>query len=133
MGTYSNKHRLQSGIQIKTSSETTLSDYIPQKLIMSREILEKEAIEPCGGESGFFSPVFVILQKGRGWRPRINPKDLNQYLHTNHFKIESIYPLKRYFEKRGFYGQNRLEGCVFHNQHQSQPQEIPQVLVELYS
>jgi hypothetical protein len=59
-------------------------------------LLEKQAIvhlvPPLG--PGFYSSVFVVPKKDGGWRPIINLKNLNNHIHSPHFKMENISNLK---------------------------------------
>jgi hypothetical protein len=57
--------------------------------------LEKGAISealPTG--RGFVSNIFLVLKKDGSQRPVINLKKLNEYVQTEHFKIEGIHVLK---------------------------------------
>jgi len=62
-----------------------------QEEVLDREIhalMDKGAIEPAQDRRGFFSPMFAVPKKDGGWRPIINLKHLNAYLHVSHFKME---------------------------------------------
>ena len=66
--------------------------------LMSEEISEmmaKGAIQEASHKGrGFVSNVFLVPKKDGGQRPVINLKKLNEYVHTEHFKMEGIYLLK---------------------------------------
>ena len=67
-----------------------------QAVVMDQEVhdlMKKEVIEVCSDLDGFFSSIFIVPKDG-GWRQIINLKALNQYLNTQHFKMESIYTLR---------------------------------------
>ena len=75
-------------ISMTTNQTQTLQDEIS-------DLLQKWAIRPADPHSpGFYSQMFVVPKKDGGWRPIINLKILNSYLHTPHFKLESIQNLK---------------------------------------
>ena len=60
-----------------------------------QELVKKKAIEAVSDlENGFYSPVFVVLNKDGGWRPIMNLKKLNRYLQISHFKMENISNVK---------------------------------------
>ena len=64
-----------------------------------QDLLEKEAIERISDPGGFYSPLFVVPKKDGGWRPIINLKQLNHFLDTTHFKMESILSLRDILKK----------------------------------
>ena len=74
-----------------------------QGVILSAEIADlerKEAIHrlsPNHIHLGFYSNVFAVPKKGGGWRPVINLKKLNAFIHTPHVKMENISHLKDLF------------------------------------
>ena len=60
-----------------------------------QDLLHKGAIRHCThGTRGFYSTVFVVPKKGGSWRPIINLKNLNSYVVTPHFKMETVQNLK---------------------------------------
>ena len=59
-----------------------------------QDLLEKEAIERISDPGGFYSPLFVVPKKDGGWHPIINLKQLNHFLDTTHFKMETILSLR---------------------------------------
>ena len=71
-----------------------------QRAVLSAEIADlerKEAIHwlsPNNTDLGFYSNVFAVLKKGGGWRPVINLKKLNTFIHTPYLKMENISHLK---------------------------------------
>ena len=75
-------------VKLSSNQEQTLQDEIS-------DLLQKRAIRLTDPHSlGFYSQMFVVPKKDGGWRPIINLKYLNSYLHTPHFKLESIQSLK---------------------------------------
>lgn len=64
------------------------------------EMMAKAAIQeaPQTGR-GFLSNVFLVPKKDSGQRPVINLKALNEFVHTEHFKMEGIHLLKDLLRK----------------------------------
>ena len=57
-------------------------------------LIKKSVIEKSNHESGeFISPIF-LRKKREGFRLILNLKELNQYLDTIHFKMDTIYSVK---------------------------------------
>ena len=61
-----------------------------------QSLLEKQAIVRLTPPLSpvFYSSVFVVPKKDRGWRPIINLRELNRYVISPHFKMENISNLK---------------------------------------
>ena len=60
-----------------------------------QELLCKGAIkEMQNSRSGFYSNLFLVPKKDGGQRPVINLKALNNFVQTQHFKMEGIHTLK---------------------------------------
>ena len=61
-----------------------------------QSLLEKQAIVRLTTPLSpvFYSSVFVVPKKDRGWRPIINLRELNRYVISPHFKMENISNLK---------------------------------------
>jgi hypothetical protein len=60
-----------------------------------RTMLNKQAVEECPPQGwGFLLLVFLIPKKDGGQRPIINLKSLNEFVQTEHFKMEGIHLLK---------------------------------------
>ena len=57
-------------------------------------LLEKKAITLSTNKQGFCSRIFPVPKKDGGWRPVLDLSDLNQYVITPHFKMESMINLK---------------------------------------
>ena len=56
-----------------------------------QEMLEKGAIQESRTKGrGFVSNVFLVPKKDGGQSPTINLKKLNEYVHTEHFKMEGL-------------------------------------------
>ena len=63
-------------------------------------LLEKEAIEPIPHrQAKFVSNLFLVKKKSGGFRPVINLKSLNQFVHTEHFAMETITSLRTMLSK----------------------------------
>ena len=76
------------GKPFSPEEETLLDEEIPT-------MLHKQAIEECPSQGrGFLSSVFLIPKKDGGQRPVINLKSLNEFVRTEHFKMEGIHLLK---------------------------------------
>jgi len=80
------------GIPLSRDQQETLDKEI-------RDMLDKKAISKCWDREGFFSSVFLVPKKDKGWRPIINLKALNQYLKVQHFKMETINNLRDILKK----------------------------------
>ena len=54
-------------------------------------LLENEAMEPIShNQVKFVSNFFLVKKKSGGFRPVINLRNLNQFIHTEHFTMETI-------------------------------------------
>ena len=63
-------------------------------------LLEKEAIEPIPyNQAKFVSNFFLVKKKSGGFRPVINLRNLNQFIHTEHFTMETITNLRTMLSK----------------------------------
>ena len=60
------------------------------------KLLQKQAIQQLEHpvEEGFWSNIFLVPKKDGGQRPVINLKALNQFVNTEHFKMEGIHTVK---------------------------------------
>lgn len=61
------------------------------------KMLKKQAITPVPREQaakGFLSQLFIVPKKDGGMRPIVNLKQLNSFVETVHFKMESIQMVK---------------------------------------
>ena len=60
------------------------------------KMLKKQAIQLLEHpvEAGFLSNIFLVPKKNGGQRPVINLKALNQFINTEHFKMEGIHTVK---------------------------------------
>ena len=64
---------------------------IPQRFL---ELLAKGAtVETVGFPRNYVSQIFLVEKKDRGQRPVINLKGLNQFVKTEHFKMEGLHLL----------------------------------------
>ena len=60
-----------------------------------RLLLEKGAIAPVtNSQGGFYSNLFLVPKKNSQMRPVINLKRLNEWVTTEHFKMEGVSTLK---------------------------------------
>ena len=58
-------------------------------------LLEKEAIEPIPhNQTKFLSNFFLVKKTSSGFRPVINLKNLTQFIHTEHFIMETVTNLR---------------------------------------
>ena len=72
--------------QIKCSPESK-----SQVTLEVLELLSKGAVvETQASPRSYLSQIFLVEKKDRGQRPVINLKGLNQFVKTEHFKMESI-------------------------------------------
>ena len=63
-------------------------------------LLEKEAIEPIPhSKAEFVSNLFLVKKKSGGFRPVINLESLNQFIHMEHFTMETIANLRTMLSK----------------------------------
>ena len=63
-------------------------------------LLEKEAIEPIPHrQAKFVSNLFLVKKKSGGFRPVINLKSLNQFIHTERFTMKTITNLRTMLSK----------------------------------
>ena len=90
-----------------------------------KNLLGKQVIETYQNTMGYFSPIFVVPKKGERWRPIINLKSLNRYLHVHHLKMENVYSVPENM-KQGLYGKNRPPRCLFQCKDLSLPAQVPQ-------
>ena len=59
-----------------------------------QELLAKQAIkEAQPSPNSFISQLFLVEKKGGGQRPVVNLKALNTFVHSEHFKMESLHIL----------------------------------------
>ena len=92
-----------------------------EEALLDEEILtmvHKEAIEECSSQGwGFLSSLFLIPKKDGGWRPVINLKSLNEFIQTEHFKMQGIHLLssKRLVETGRLDGQSGSKGRVLYS------------------
>ena len=110
-------YRLEFSNNPPTRLTCQISSLSPaQAAVMDQEIhdlLGKEVIEACLDSDGFFSPVFIVPKKDGGWRPIINLKALNQFLRTQHFKMENIYTLRDILKQGDYMGKIDLKDAYF--------------------
>ena len=76
----------------------------PEKVCrLSKEVEDlagKGAITPCGdNRDGFFSQLFLVPKSDGSWRPVINLKRFNQFVLSQHFKMESVRTVKAIIQK----------------------------------
>ena len=72
--------------------EQAAHDQIREEL---RLLLEKGAVTPVSdSQGGFYSNLFLVPKKNGQMRPVINLKRLNEWVSTEHFKMEGIQTLK---------------------------------------
>ena len=84
---------------------------------MSEEISEmmvKGAIQEASYRGrGFVSNVFLVPKKNGGQRPVIDLKKLNEYVYTEHFKMEGIHLLKDLLRKGDWMAKVDLKDAYF--------------------
>jgi len=74
------------------------------------ELLAKEAIaETQYTPQNFVSQIFLVEKKDEGQRPVINLKGLNQFVKTEHFKMEGLHLLSA---ATGLDGENGSKRCL---------------------
>ena len=79
-----------------------------------QEMLEKGAIQESQTKGrGFVSKVFLVPKKDGGQRPVINLKKLNEFVHTEHFKMEGIHLLKDLLRKGDWMTKVDLKDAYF--------------------
>ena len=84
--------------QLKTLIQNQQETKIIQEEIDT--LLEKEAIEPIPhNQAKFVSNFFLVKTKSGGFKPVINLRNLNQFIHTEHFTMETITNLRTMLSK----------------------------------
>lgn len=89
-------------------------------IILNQEVeklLEKEAIEivpPAEIHQGFYSTFFLVPKKTGDLRPVINLKPLNQYLRTQHFKMDCMNKVINLAKKGDWAISIDLQDAYFH-------------------
>ena len=77
-------------------------------------MMAKGAIQEASRRGkGFISNVFLVHKKDGGQRPVINLKKLNEYVHTEHFKMEGIHLLKDLLRKGDWMAKVDLKDVYF--------------------
>ena len=91
-------------------------------------MLKKQAIQLLEHpvEARFLSNIFLVPKKDGGQRPVINLKALNQFINTEHFKMEGIHTVKDLL-KPGLACQSGFEGRLLRHPHTSDSQEVSQI------
>ena len=103
---------LQTGFHKYTPPSLTADLPPEQDQALSKEIqnlVQKAAIIRTLKTDEFFSPIFIVPKKDGGWRPVINLKALNRYIHTPHFKMESIASVKDVLQSGDYMGKLDLK------------------------
>ena len=79
------------------------------------EMLRKGAIMKCSQDlgKGFISNLFLVGKKGGGYRPVINLKHLNFFIHYQHFKMEGLHHLKFMLRKGDYMCKLDLKDAYF--------------------
>ena len=72
-----------------TSQEESLVMEEVQAMLKKGEVVE---IPKQERGKGFYSSIFLVLKKGRGMKPVIILKALNEFIPFAHFKIEGMQP-----------------------------------------
>ena len=93
-----------------------------------QELLDKGAIlETQLTPQNFVSQIFLVEKKGGGQRPVINLKGLNQFVKTEHFKMERALqdgrpsPTPRFLTATRLDGKDGSEGCIPSDPYSSRP------------
>lgn len=74
---------------------------------------EKGAIQEVQGPIGFVSNVFLVPKKDGGWRPIINLKSLNNFVASEHFKMEDIRVIKDILQPKDYLAKLDLKDAYF--------------------
>ena len=87
-----------------------------------QELLVKHAIrESQLSPNSFISQIFLVEKKGGGQRPVVNLKALNNFVHSEHFKMEGLHILLDLIQTRGYKIKLDLNICFqipIHQDHQ---------------
>ena len=79
-----------------------------------QELLNKGAIEEIHSpQRGFYSNLFLVPKKDGGQRPVINLKALNQFVQTQHFKMEGIHTFKDLINQKDWLAEVDLKDAYF--------------------
>ena len=79
------------------------------------KLLQKQAIQLVDqpAETGFLSNIFLVPKKDGGQRPVINLKALNQFVNTEHFKMEGIHTVKDLLRQGDWLAKVHLKDAYF--------------------
>ena len=78
------------------------------------ELISKGAVVPCQSEPGeFISTLFIVPKKNGKFRPVINLRYLNHYVHYDHFKQETFKVVLDLVQKNDFFTSIDLSDAYF--------------------
>ena len=78
------------------------------------ELLRKGAIVPCESEPGeFISTIFIVPKPNGKFRPVINLRYLNEFIHYEHFKQETFSVVLELLQENDFLTSVDLENAYF--------------------
>lgn len=93
------QNRICGHTHATTSPAPNLVGQEEEKLVQEEleNLTEKGAVveSRLTSDGGFVSTIFLVPKKDGGQRPVINLKALNQFVQTDHFKMEGIHTMKQ--------------------------------------
>ena len=93
------------------------------------QLTAKNAIELVHKQTslGFFNRLFLVPKPNNKWRPILDLSNLNVFLKTEKFKMETPETVRTSLQQGGMGNLHRLQGCIFPHSDTGTVQEISEV------